>query len=92
MHCSSIPRELYSQCAVAHQRQRVHRAIPAFCCVNREALLANPCVSWGPLTLCTLFFCASGVYPLTTTHHSLLSLPVSTFLRVSTRETLGVAT
>ena len=59
---------------------------------NGEALLASPCLSWDPLTLSAPFICASGVCPLTTIHHSLLSLPVSIFLRVSTRETLGVAT
>lgn len=57
LHCSSIPRVPCSQYAVAHQRQRVHRAILAVCGVNREALLASPCVSWDPLTLCTVYLC-----------------------------------
>lgn len=47
----SVPRVLCSQCAVAHQRQRIRKAIPAVVGFNGEAVLASPCLSWDPLTL-----------------------------------------
>lgn len=89
----SVPRVLCSQCAVAHQRQRIRKAIPAVCRFYWGGCVGQSLSVLGSIdSLCTLFICASGVCPLTTIHHSLLSLPVSIFLRVSTRETLGVAT